>query len=254
MLELGIRSKLKRVAARLRALDDLTRLANKYLSDKGTLAFGAHYYTRVYHSLFKSMRTREITLLELGLLHPCDSRVGVAPSLNMWREYFPKARLIGFDINDFSGVSLPNCTIIRGDMGSRDDLATVSSYGPFDIIIDDASHASAHQQIALAALFPHVKPNGFYVIEDLNWQPPKESPSFPKTRDILRVKSFASPVITVSEAQFLIENVGMVAFFDTCDKCNLDRSDAMAVLVKGNALCGVSRKAARVLAGGALKV
>jgi hypothetical protein len=61
----------------------------------------------------------------------------------MWREYFPRARLFGFDINDFSMVALPNCTIFRGDMGSREDLRRMarSVATPFDIIVEDGSHA-----------------------------------------------------------------------------------------------------------------
>jgi hypothetical protein len=63
-------------------------------------------------------------------------------------------------INDFSMVTLPNSTIFRGDMG--EDLGgmarTVAT--PFDIIVEDGSHASHHQQIALATLFPFVAAGG----------------------------------------------------------------------------------------------
>ncbi len=37
----------------------------------------------------------------------------------------------------------------------------------FDVIIDDGSHRPDHQQITLAALFPHLKPGGLYFVEDL---------------------------------------------------------------------------------------
>lgn len=43
---------------------------------------------------------------------------------------------------------------------------------PLRIVIDDASHASRHQQDAFLNLFPIVEPGGLYVIEDLDWQPP----------------------------------------------------------------------------------
>ena len=36
-----------------------------------------------------------------------------------------------------------------------------------DVIIDDASHALAHQLVALEALWPRLKANGFYIVEDL---------------------------------------------------------------------------------------
>jgi hypothetical protein len=64
-----------------------------------------------------------------------------APSLQMWRDYLPNARLIGFDIGDFTGVSIPNCTIFRGNMGERQDLLTMAkAVGSFDIVTEDASH------------------------------------------------------------------------------------------------------------------
>jgi hypothetical protein len=151
----------------------------------------------------------------------------------MWRDYFPSARLIGFDINDFSNVSLPNCHVLQGDMSSRHDLSQLFTLGPFDIVIDDASHASAHQQIALACLFPHVTPGGLYFIEDLNWQPEKlEHADVPKTRTLLRQKCFNSPLITGPEAQFLAANVELIRLFDARDIYNLDKRDALGLLTR----------------------
>jgi hypothetical protein len=213
--------------------DELTRLANRYGSDKGNRAFGRHYYTRVYHQLFAHLRNQPITLLEIGLQHPSDKRDAASPSLGMWRDYFPCARLIGFDIDDFSSVSLSNCRILQGDMSSRQDLSQLFTLGPFDIVIDDASHASAHQQIALACLFPHVTPGGLYFIEDLNWQPQElERADMPKTRTLLRQKCFKSPVITSAEAQFLAANVESIRLFDTRDIYNLDKRDALGLLTR----------------------
>jgi hypothetical protein len=213
--------------------DELTGLANKYGSDKGNRVFGRHYYTRIYHQIFAHLRQRPITLLEIGLLHPADRRDRATPSLRMWRDYFPYARLIGFDIDDFGSVSLSNCRILQGDMSSREDLSQLFALGPFDIVIDDASHASAHQQIALACLFPHVTPGGLFFIEDLNWQPQElERADVPQTRTLLRRKCFESPVITGAEAQFLAANIESVQLFDTRDKFNLDKRDALGLLTK----------------------
>src|SRR5205807_591636 len=104
---------------------------------------------------------------------------------------------------------------------SREDLSQLFALGPFDVVIDDASHASAHQQIALACLFPHVVPGGFYFIEDLHWQPASlERVDVPQTRTLLRLKCFESPVITGGEAQFLAANVDSIQLFDSCDIYN----------------------------------
>src|SRR5450631_2885476 len=135
--------------------NDLTRLADYFGSDKGT-RFTAHLYTRVYEKYFGKLRNEAITILEIGLHRVEDDkrrRLGAvegatseaasrAPSLEMWRAYFPNASLYGFDIDDFTRVNIAGCEIIRGDMSSRDDLAKlVTAVGrPFDIIIEDASH------------------------------------------------------------------------------------------------------------------
>jgi hypothetical protein len=174
-----------------RSRDALTILANRYGSDKGDRAHGRHCYAEIYDSLFCSKRLEPIAFLEIGLLHPFDTDGPAtrAPSLQMWREYFPRARLFGFDINDFSMVALPNCTIFRGDMGSREDLRRMARLvaTPFDIIVEDGSHASHHQQIVLATLFPFVAAGGLYMIEDLHWQPAAiEKIAIPKTRSLCR--------------------------------------------------------------------
>jgi hypothetical protein len=216
--------------------DELTRLANRYGSDKGNRAFGRHYYTRFYHQLLAHLRNRRITLLEIGLRHPYEDHDAVAPSLRMWRDYFPYAQLIGFDIADFSSVSISNCRIVRGDMSSRGDLSQLFALGPFHIVID-GSHASAHQQIALACLFPHVVPGGFYFIEDLNSQPPAlERPDVPQTRTLLRRNCFESSVITSAEANFLAANVESIQLFDTDDIYTpQDKRDALGLLTKTSA-------------------
>jgi hypothetical protein len=173
-----------------------------------------------------------ITLLEIGLRHPLERSYSAIASLRVWRDYFPKARLIAFDIDDFRDVCLSNCCM-QGDMSSQLDLSQLFTLGPFDIIIDDASHVSAHQQIGLACLFPHLKPSGLYFIEDLHWQRQDlERADVPQTRVLLRARSFESPVISAAEAQYLARNVESVQLFNTRDTYCRDRRDALGVIRK----------------------
>jgi hypothetical protein len=119
-----------------------------------------------------------------------ETELRSCPSADRRRGQSTPSRL-RFDIADFSNVSLSNCRILQGDMSSREDLSRLLTLGPFDIVIDDGSHASPHQQIALACLFPHVAPSGFYFIEDLNSQPlALERADVPQTRTLLRRKCF----------------------------------------------------------------
>lgn len=154
----------------------LTQLANRFGSDKGSRK---HRYTELYDLLFLPFRDREITFLEMGLLiggpeHGIDAgrETRDAPSVRMWLEYFRKAQIIGLDISDFSWLKHDRFRSIQCDMDDRASMARAAEdIGAFDIAIDDASHASHHQQNAFLELFPRLKSGGLYIVEDLRWQP-----------------------------------------------------------------------------------
>jgi len=157
----------------------------------------------------------------------------------MWSSFFPNARIFGFDIDDFSGLNIARCTILRGDMSSRSDLSKLCQAigGPIDIVIEDASHASHHQQIALGVLFPHVRPGGLYVIEDLHWQNDAlEKKEAPKTRDLLRSFQtqgiFDSPYLSSDERRYICDHTDKVLLFDSLSHEVDDSSDAIALLRK----------------------
>ena len=214
--------------------DPLTRLADRYRTDKGSLA-GGHHYTRVYSDLFEPLRNRSVRLLEVGLmgLHRGGwddeslrdqgaARGQDAPSLRLWSAYFPKGEIFGLDFNDFTAVKIDRCRIFRGDASSEADLHRVLDQigGKLDIIIDDASHASNHQQITLGALFPALAPGGIYVIEDLFFQPQDREPEgATKTADMLRRAEvdgeFRASHLTAEAAAYLNEHVERVALFDS---------------------------------------
>jgi hypothetical protein len=243
---------LRRRGYELRRLDDLTFLADSFGSDKGTLSSG-HKYTRIYDRMFRPMRDQRITLLEIGLLRADADRrrhtnaaegatttaAARAPSLEMWRRYFPAADIFGFDIDDFGSVQIAGCRIVRGDMSSRDDLMRVAQTigGPIDIVIDDGSHVSHHQQIALAILFPQLRSGGSYIIEDLHWQDHHfEVKDAPKTKDVLRqfqvASTFESPFWSAEERRYLERNVDRVQLFDSLSDEGPDMTDALGVLIK----------------------
>lgn len=155
----------------------LSELALQYGSDKGP---SKHRYTELYEMLFHPYRDAEIRFLEMGLLiggpeHGVDAgRDTVAsPSIQMWLDFFSKAEIIGLDISDFSAFAKGRFSFVQCDMGDRAALQRAGeAIGTVDIIIDDASHASHHQQNAFLELFPRLKSGGLYIIEDLRWQPP----------------------------------------------------------------------------------
>jgi demethylmacrocin O-methyltransferase len=85
----------------------------------------------------------------------------------MWQDYFPKARIVGVDIEK----KVVTGRRISVEQGSQDDpvfLSDIASrYGPFDVVIDDGSHLSRHVTASFGFLFDHVTPGGLYIVEDL---------------------------------------------------------------------------------------
>ncbi|MET4802769.1 glycosyltransferase [Bradyrhizobium sp. LB11.1] len=203
----------------------LTQLAAKYDSDKGAVYKGhlAHHYTRIYHELFRSKALEPIRILEIGL---CRGRVegwsqDQVPSLQMWLDYFPNAEVIGADIEDFSWFSHPRVRIHLVDQGDRGMLEQLAAKEkPLDIIIDDGSHASAHQHLTLGVLFPSLRPGGMFVIEDLDWQPPEiPSNGAPLVKDVLNAMKqsgvFTSNVMTEAEVKLISDDVDEILLNDS---------------------------------------
>ncbi|MEL7258243.1 MAG: hypothetical protein AAFN80_10440 [Pseudomonadota bacterium] len=173
--------------------ENLTDLADRYGSDKGS---AKHRYTELYHMLFHPYRDRDIVFLEMGLLiggpehgKSVDRVTTDLPSIRMWLEYFSKAEIHGLDVSDFSWFEHERFEFHRCDMDDRDQIAdTIEEITPAPtIVIDDASHASHHQQNAFLEIFPRLESGGLYVIEDLRWQPDTyEKPGITKTAALFR--------------------------------------------------------------------
>lgn len=177
------------------ARPDLSALALRYGSDKGPRK---HRYTELYEMLFRPHRERAIEFLEMGLMiggpeHGADADRAThdAPSIRMWLDYFDRARIHGLDVSDFSWFEHPRFSFTRCDMDDEGQIAAAAARMPeLDIVLDDASHASHHQQSAFLRIFPRLRPGGLYVIEDLRWQPPAyERAGITKTAELFRVFS-----------------------------------------------------------------
>lgn len=203
---------------------NLSQIANEAGSDKGDAVFHAHDYARLYAFLFEQFREHEFAMLEIGLkrggLDESKLRGRVeqeAPSIAMWRRYFPRARIWGFDISDFSAVKMEGFTFIQGDAGNAESLAALrAALPPLRLLIDDGSHASYHQQLTLAHLFERVEPGGFFVIEDIHVFNPMDAdlPKVPRTihllEKFLRTGTLESDAIGAEQARFIEANTAQV--------------------------------------------
>lgn len=137
-------------------------------------------YIQTYEELFKNLQGEPVKILELGVL--------TGASLLMWADYFyhSKSEIIGLDmcpprdLESLAGDMTPFLTLERvfQYQGMQDDGALlqeiIDKHGPFDIIIDDASHRGQPTYNSFSWLNKHVKRGGFYVIEDYGtgyWAP-----------------------------------------------------------------------------------
>ena len=139
-----------------------TRLERLVALHRGDRQFKWQHFYEIYERHFARYRGRELTLLEIG--------VSNGGSLALWRKYFgPKARLVGVDIEpDCRQYEKPGTVIAIGSQGDPAFLRRLAAeHGPFDIVIDDGSHAYEHQRITYETLFPHIADDGLYVCEDL---------------------------------------------------------------------------------------
>jgi hypothetical protein len=135
--------------------------------EMGTDKEGAHAYADAYERHFAHLRHRPIRLLEIGVGGYADPKLG-GESLRMWKEFFPLASIVGMDLYDKSSLAEDRIAIVQGDQSDAAFLDDVAArFGPFDIVIDDGSHVSAHVIASFGTLFRHLADDGIYAIEDL---------------------------------------------------------------------------------------
>jgi hypothetical protein len=159
---------------------DLGELFRKHGSDKDR-----NGYTALYHSLFKNIRSRMLVILEIGvgctqlMGHEYEGHQGA--SLKAWAEYFPNAVVFGTDVEpEAINLSFMNGRVTTHYCDStnisevkafaeriRKQIGVDNRSGIFDIIIDDGSHLQVDQLKTLHNLFPYLKHNGYYIIEDI---------------------------------------------------------------------------------------
>jgi hypothetical protein len=212
--------------------DLLSQLANKYASDKGTVIpnDGRHHgprlhFTPVYNKYMEPLREKNLNFLEIG--------IGSGPSLKMWYDYFPNAKIHAVDIVPSTQYQNYKVRTYIANQQDRGDLKRViDEVGPVDIIIDDGGHMMGQQQVSFGFLFKHLKPGGLYFIEDLHtsfWpfgefkdlygspldiNADRSNTTVKMIEDYIKDKKVTSEFITEEEKAYLDENIASCEMFD----------------------------------------
>lgn len=145
-------------------MKNLHELGLKHGTDKTTIS-ATHdlSYLHIYERLFADLdQYNEIRILEIG--------VRGGNSINMWQERFPNAIIVGVDICDYEFKVYDPSRFIFYKTDQR-DISKLKEIGlkhkSYDLIIDDGSHLIEDYIGSFYALYPFLRKNGFYVIEDL---------------------------------------------------------------------------------------
>ena len=122
-------------------------------------------YFDIYDKHIGPYQDKPVRLLEIGVSH--------GGSLQIWRKYLGEdSRIIGVDIDNRCADYAERCIeVIIADQSSVPQMQDIARMlGPFDIVIDDGSHMTNHQEVSFEALWPRTK--GVYIVEDIHGQRP----------------------------------------------------------------------------------
>jgi len=120
-------------------------------------------YFNIYERHLNALRDEEINLIEVG--------VQKGGSLDMWSNYFPKAKKItGIDI-DVECKNLryddDRIDIVIGDQSDPVFWDTFLATNPkIDVFIDDGGHFMDQQKLTFEKIFPALSIGGIFICED----------------------------------------------------------------------------------------
>ena len=162
----------------------LAELCDLHGSDKGQLRvdnhpydWPAHTYTDYYRTLFDHCREHVHNVFECGLgtnNTAFRSNMGIhgrpGASLRVWRDYFPRASVIGADIDAgilFTETRIETFQVDQTDPESVADLWRQVTVEAFDLMIDDGLHEFDAGSCLFENSIHKLAPAGIYIIEDV---------------------------------------------------------------------------------------
>jgi hypothetical protein len=191
----------QRITPRLRP--SLGSLATRYESHTA----GSRRYAVDYQRHFNEQRGTRFTLLQIGV-------GGEGSALRMWKHFFPKAQIVGVDLDDKSYVNEKRISTYQGSQVDADLLRSIArKHHRLKIIIENGSHRPEHTRASFAILFPLLADGGYYAIENARtsyW------PTFGGSADL------SSRDTTVGMIKDLLDGLNYREFGDHRPRCYAD--------------------------------
>lgn len=161
MLQRVLQRPVGKVLAAARFVSDEARIAHCRLD-----AVGARYGTwlssigrdclRHWEPLLAPLRNEAFDLLEIG--------VGTGASLRTWREWFPRAQLVGFDARRLTlDPPIPGSAIVQGNQTDTSSFHPLLRTYQFRLIVADGSLHDDDQIRTFVSLFPWLEPDSLYL-------------------------------------------------------------------------------------------
>jgi hypothetical protein len=170
-------------------VNDLTKLCEKYGSDKGGDYFKnkviglKHTYTDFYYDQFNKVKSKILNIFELGIgtnnLN-IESNMTVhgkpGASLKVWRDFFLNANVYGGDIDKNILFNEERIQTFYVDQKNSETIKSMWSMinNKFDIIIDDGLHSFDANINFYEHSFENLKKGGMYIIEDIKLSEQKQ--------------------------------------------------------------------------------
>ena len=184
-----------------------------------------------YSTLLSPLKYKKITLMEIG--------VAVGGSIDYWADYLkhPDSKIVGVDCRlpkvDLIDINLTaagkkvklslfsterafpkNVVIYECNQNDSQSLRAIAEkHGPFDIIIDDASHHKAETENCFNVLFDHVNLGGYYVIEDWNVGYRYSESHYQGMVEVITNIVKHVPQLGIEEMNIILKQKKAVAFF-----------------------------------------
>ena len=193
------------------------RFINQYTrySKRDNKLIKGHKYSEFYEKFFKNIKNEKLDIFEIG------SFKGNATASLFF--YFKNSIIHSADLYpDIFCYSSKRIKNFKLDSSSSKDLSKISKKMSYDIIIEDAGHYLKDQIISLFKLFPSLKKNGIFIIEELDFPDTRKDMNQDMDKNtlynilklIIKKKDFHSKFITTKEKEFFLKNVKKINIYN----------------------------------------